>query len=229
MKTALRDLLSKVGVKRQLYPYRYWLAGLVALLALGTCLYMGFKTSLCVRNAVKELVFFSPLPAGQDFCIRFIHSVAKSPVEEWFKVQGGKILLDRTVYQDFGAGLPHEASTGQHMAFDDGVVTISGYNMPLPELTVRVGRVAEHILLLEQDEAPQTPLRGKARTVRAVPPDQDERQENARNGSTSALFASPRTTGKAFMAIPLQDMAPAGAALTFSVEACFWKYCAPRP
>lgn len=197
-------------------------AGLLALCLLGGLAYWGLKPALCVRNTTKELVFFSPLPQARDFCIRFIHSVAKSPVEEWFQVQDGKIILDRTVYQDFGAGLPHEASTGQRMEFRDGLVVISGYQMHLPDLTVRVGRVAEHSLLVEQGEGAEALFPAQ----RVLPARLTPRTE-ASQPAPPLLFLTPRTEGKAFIAVPLQDMAPAGAALTFSVERCFWNYCAP--
>lgn len=171
---------------------------------------------LCLRNAADELVFFSRVPASQAFCIRFIHSVAKSPVEEWFSVRNGDIVLDSTVYQDFGAGLPHESGVGQRMTFHDGLVRISGYNRSIPQLTVRVGRVAAHTLVLE-GVAPTSV--GSA----VLPVSADA------VGAQTQVFATPDTQDRTFTAIRLDALSPAGTALTFSVERCAGTYCAPIP
>lgn len=103
---------------------------------------------LRVRDTDGTLLLTAPLPHGAEFGIRFIHSVARSPVEEWFCAKDGNIALSRTIYKDFGAGLPHEALEGQRMVFADGHMEISGYTLLLPRLDVRVGRVAQHELLL---------------------------------------------------------------------------------
>lgn len=205
---------TKLKVQAPCWLCRSALLGVISIIAVASLAYWGVKPTLCVRNAAKELVLFSSLPAGQDFCIRFIHSVAKSPVEEWFYGQDGTIVLDRTVYQDFGAGLPHEAGVGQRMEFLDDVMQITGYDVALADLTVRVGRVAEHSLLLEQGIRHWTDFFWGDAIVQLATPHAD-------------FFATPRTEGKVFIAVPLRDLAPEGAALTFSVESCFWKYCAP--
>jgi hypothetical protein len=98
------------------------------------------------NKAVLRLVF----PDGARFGIRFIHSVAKSPVIDWFTARQGVLQLESTVYQDFGAGLPHSPEQGQSMEQRNGHVIISGYSMALPRFDVRVGRVAQHTLLLPE-------------------------------------------------------------------------------
>lgn len=103
---------------------------------------------LTVRNQSGEKIFSTPLPPEQEFGIRFVHSVALSPVEEWFTAEEGLLALRRTVYQDFGAGLPHEAGEGQRMSFTDGRIVLSGFTLKLAQIDVRVGRVAGHELLL---------------------------------------------------------------------------------
>ena len=89
-----------------------------------------------------------PLCSRGCFGIRYTHSVALSPVEDWFYAKGGTIFLDKTSYQDFGAGLPHSPEAGQRMQVGGGMVSISGYDRALPELVLRVGRVARHMLVL---------------------------------------------------------------------------------
>ncbi len=115
------------------------------------CLYIGgfYKQEwLFGRSAEGEVLVVSPLWGSRQFGILFTHSVALTPVEEWFDVQGNEIILLSTIYQDFGAGLPHDVENGQDMIVKDGKIYIHGYNMRLQRLPVRVGRIAKHKLLL---------------------------------------------------------------------------------
>lgn len=106
---------------------------------------------LVLRDSSGRELFSRPAPDGSEFAIRYRHSVALSPVEDWFSVSGGCIYLEKTVYQDFGAGLPHQPGPGQRMYTENGKVVISGYHMALPSFDVRVGRVANHTLLLPEE------------------------------------------------------------------------------
>lgn len=89
-----------------------------------------------------------PARDGEGFAIRYIHSVALTPVTDYFIIRDGKIFLDKTIYHDFGAGLPHAPEAGQQMKAGHGQISITGYNREIPELGVRVGRVADHRMLL---------------------------------------------------------------------------------
>ena len=106
---------------------------------------------LVLADSTGKELFSERLDADQQFAVRYIHSVAKSPVEDWFSIEGDTIFLEKTVYQDFGAGLPHEAGEGQIMDFGDGHISLSGFHRALPTFDLRVGRIANHTLLLEQD------------------------------------------------------------------------------
>ena len=108
----------------------------------------GGEGELCVRDAGGAVVAAWPMDEGQGFAIRYTHSVALTPVEDHFLIRDGVIRLDRTVYQDFGAGLPSAPEAGQHMSAGQGRIIMSGYDRPLPSFDVRVGRVAGHTLLL---------------------------------------------------------------------------------
>ena len=114
---------------------------------------------LVLRDSSGRELFSRPAPDGSEFAIRYRHSVALSPVEDWFSVSGGCIYLEKTVYQDFGAGLPHQPGPGQRMYTENGKVVISGYHMALPSFDVRVGRVANHTLLLPEEGGGQMAIR----------------------------------------------------------------------
>ncbi len=99
----------------------------------------------------QQRIYMAHLPENSRFCIRFKHSVALTPVEEWFVAQNGQVSLRSTVYEDFGAGLPHDAHNGREMNVVDGKVIITGYTLNMHTMYVRVGRVAEHELIVEKD------------------------------------------------------------------------------
>ena len=98
----------------------------------------------------EEKFRFSP-PDGR-FTIRFLHSWARSLVDEVFQVDAGNnIVLKETLYEDFGAGLPHEPEPGRpasSMTVENGKIHIRDINRIVSDLQIRVGRfVAAHTLL----------------------------------------------------------------------------------
>lgn len=106
--------------------------------------------ALTLSDVAGKTLFSCAAPEGFIFGIRYTHSVALSPVEDWFSVNNGVIFLEKTVYSDFGAGLPHDPGPGRRMRMVDGRIVISGYHTALPSFDLRVGRVAGHTLLLPQ-------------------------------------------------------------------------------
>lgn len=67
-------------------------------------------------------------------------------------------MLKETVYEDFGAGLPHEPEPGrprESMTVEDGKIYIRNIYRPVPNLQVRVGRwVAGHELIFNDTKVP---------------------------------------------------------------------------
>lgn len=103
---------------------------------------------LVIKNGNGEIVLAEKMKNGSAFAIRYIHSVALTPVTDYFVIKNNKIYLDKTVYKDFGAGLPSTPEKGQTMNVANGNVAISGYERELPRFDVRVGRIAQHTILL---------------------------------------------------------------------------------
>ena len=108
------------------------------------------QTRLLLHDQKGNLLYEYPLTEGACFGIRFIHSVAKSPVEDWFCQQNKKLFLEKTIYHDFGAGLPYKPEKGEQMTFGNGHIVISGIHREIPSFDQRVGRIAEHTLLYEE-------------------------------------------------------------------------------
>lgn len=114
------------------------------------CLLMAGQelATLIIENDLGERVYSVRVNPESGFAIRYTHSVALTPVTDYFLVSAGNIMLDKTIYRDFGAGLPHAPEGAQSMRTEGGQIIISGFNRVLPEFTVRVGRIAGHELLL---------------------------------------------------------------------------------
>ncbi len=154
--SARRGLRAEVGMRKN---FMYMPA---VLLCLCTLVWAGAARAaspqapddrLVLKNADGAELFSCLAPDGLAFGIRYIHSVAQSPVEDWFRVSQGMIFLEKTIYQDFGAGLPHNPGPGQTMSTGDGRIVISGYHKALPSFDVRVGRFARHTLLVPREGA----------------------------------------------------------------------------
>lgn len=116
-----------------------------------TICYASQNLELVLQDDKGKTLLAIPVKDGAEFAIRYIHSVAKTPVTDYFLVKNDGIYLDRTVYKDFGAGLPHNPEPGQTMRTENGQIIISGYDRKLPAFQVRVGRIAHHTLLLQNN------------------------------------------------------------------------------
>lgn len=88
------------------------------------------------------------ISARCGFAVQYTHSVALTPVTDFFRLHDQAIWLDRTEYQDFGAGLPHFPEGNQKMRQTGGKLIIENYNRKVSPFFIRVGRVANHNLLL---------------------------------------------------------------------------------
>lgn len=106
---------------------------------------------LVLEDESGQRLFDCPMQDNGCFGIRYVHSVAQTPVEDWFCIRQKQIHLEATIYQDFGAGLPHSAGEGQKMTFENGHIRLDGFQTLLPSFDVRVGRVARHTLLLPRN------------------------------------------------------------------------------
>lgn len=106
------------------------------------------RNELVLLNDKGDVLFSAPIAGDLPFAIRYIHSVAKTPVTDFFFIKNGEIYLESTVYSDFGAGLPTSPEEGQTMKTEGGEIIISGIDRRLGDFVLRVGRVAHHTLLL---------------------------------------------------------------------------------
>ncbi|MFO7665745.1 MAG: DUF1850 domain-containing protein [Desulfobacterales bacterium] len=110
-------------------------------------LFLPFITALEISDCkTRERLLLLRMQSGEEFTISFIHSVNRRPVYDTLRVENDHLVIVRSRYDSFGAGMP-ESSTGEgtlSIAKDGWLIWT--VNRSIPDVTVRVGWTAEHIL-----------------------------------------------------------------------------------
>lgn len=90
---------------------------------------------------------------GMDIHLRFIHSVQKTPVEEYLTVSDDRSSFDLlyTRYQSFGVGLPFLPTEGKLRQEGDYFI-MDGMGRHYPSLSLRPGLGTELTVWIEGDE-----------------------------------------------------------------------------
>jgi hypothetical protein len=154
---------------------RRWIAGLViAVAGAAGILFWPFVPALeIVDGRVGRVVFCARVQTGEEFVLSFVHSVNKRPVYDTLRVEADHLVIVKSRFDSFGAGMP-EASTpdGTLAIAEDGWLEWT-VNRPVPEITVRVGWVANHTLHIKDREIrladlaePGKPLTMRVRKIR---------------------------------------------------------------
>ena len=121
------------------------------------------KNELLLYNSeTNEIYRTFPVSEGTEFSVEFIHSVNKSPVKDVFVIRNEEIVVDRTIYSAFGAGVQTEIEEGQKLEYDkDGNMVVSGFNIVFPVVKYIVGTVYDHVLCIQGECISLTELCGK--------------------------------------------------------------------
>lgn len=142
-------------------------------LVLALPLLLWFATRPCIAVYVENGVLSSCLAdAGTEFSTRFIHSVQKTPVEEYFSVNDARngFILQKTRYQSFGVGLPFLETDGEFRREGDTFV-MDGMDRRMKEIQFRPGVSTELTLFFAGETIPlyeRIPL-GSLVTITIVP------------------------------------------------------------
>jgi hypothetical protein len=123
-----------------------WSIIIVGIIGAGL-LFLPFITALEISDfKTQRKLLVVCMRSGEEFTISFIHSVNRRPVYDTLRVESDHLVIVRSRYDSFGAGMP-ESSTGEGtlaVAKDGWLVWT--VNRPVPDITVRVGWTAEHML-----------------------------------------------------------------------------------
>ena len=129
--------------------------------------HMGTYLVLSNGNTGEEYARYR-MSQEEEFSITFIHSVNATPVTDVYTVdEEGDIWLRKTIYYDFGAGVPFDLNEGESLSYDEnGAMGISGIDREIPKFLIFVGTVSDHTLSLNGEEISLRDLCGRNAKVR---------------------------------------------------------------
>jgi len=131
---------------------------LVGALAVASVLHPRHLVLEITNLATGRPVLCAVMAEGEEFGISFIHSVNKRPVHDTLRAARDSLVIVRSRFDAFGAGMP-ETTTAQGVlrVAPDGWLEWT-VNRPVPEVVLRVGRVADHRLRLKARSLPLSEL-----------------------------------------------------------------------
>ena len=93
------------------------------------------------------------IPRDMTFSVKYIHSVERTPVWEIYSLNQDEIILEETIFQSYGAGLP-ATSPYDFDIVEDGF-RLYNINLKMTDLIYRTGAVrANHELLIGDKSYP---------------------------------------------------------------------------
>ena len=118
------------------------------------CILYIIRPVLLVESDGKVL-FTMTAKSGMQFSTHFIHSVQKTPVEEYFVVNEdcSGFILKSTRYQSFGVGLPFLESDGTFRREGDSFI-MDDLNRPIKILALRPGVGTELSITINGETLP---------------------------------------------------------------------------
>lgn len=123
--------------------FKFFLLSLLLITIIFSLFAFKVKTLQLIDFKKEEIIWQQQVKNKDKFNIEYLHSVARTPVIEFFEIKDGKILLTGTEYYSYGAGLPTEAGQGEYILKDDKFI-IKNINQYLPEILLRISDYAEH-------------------------------------------------------------------------------------
>lgn len=87
------------------------------------------------QGAVRALC----VPLGRSVVTSYIHSVERTPVEDWYRISSGFLHEWRTRTRSHNAGLPVDAGERGRFVYDKPWLVLEGSGAALTEIFLRVG------------------------------------------------------------------------------------------
>ena len=102
------------------------------------------------------------LPDDGAFSVRFIHSVNKSPVEEFYEARNTELFVTGCVYESLGAGVETQTQKEERMQIgEEGDLLYTGIERNVDPLIYIVGTKSDHELIIGGSRISLTALCGK--------------------------------------------------------------------
>ena len=135
---------------------RYWFGiGSVVAAALAVVFLYPERRVLEIRNANSgQVLLCADMADGEEFVLSFIHSVNKRPVYDTLRAARDHLVIVKSRFDAFGAGMPESSTEDGTLRVAEGGWLEWTTHRPVPDVVVRVGRVAEHALHLKGRSVP---------------------------------------------------------------------------
>ena len=112
----------------------------------------------------------------KEFYISFIHSVNRTPVNEYYSVSKDKLILEKTTFYSYGAGMPEIGEYGggePHIV--NGMVHLDNIHKEFEKFTYFSGTYANHSLNTDNGKIsfsklvnPQTPVTFEVKKISII-------------------------------------------------------------
>ena len=117
----------------------HWALAVAALLALAAGLIPLHGLEVRESGGTGRVVWLKRVAPGDTFTLSFIHSVEKSEVTDYFRIDDDhRIILYQTEFGSLNTGLPAVVSQGEVFERTDRGFRLSGLRRVLPEIQLQV-------------------------------------------------------------------------------------------
>ncbi|WP_171978785.1 DUF1850 domain-containing protein [Fictibacillus arsenicus] len=131
-------------------------------------LYPAFLGLIIEDGETGEWLAFMDIKPGEEFSIKYIHSIHRTPVlETYLTNEEGIIIQTEMRFEEFGVGMPSGATGTEVFTQKNGTYILSNMNRTFPLLDIRTGQIiANHTLLYDGHEYPFSSFSEKGSWVR---------------------------------------------------------------
>ncbi|WP_199616982.1 DUF1850 domain-containing protein [Paenibacillus alkalitolerans] len=146
-----------------------WLILFVTVVSAAVWLWASTIPALTIRQAADgRVVFQSPVDQGSRFSLVYIHSIHRTPVEEFFVInENRQIVLDSMVFESYGVGMPTSLEGSETFRMADGKMRIENIHRTLDSFDLRIGQVvADHKLRVRDQVIPLSQLSKPGSAIR---------------------------------------------------------------
>lgn len=99
------------------------------------------------NGKTNEIVYIDNVENVGEFAVSFRHSVNRTLVNEFIRIEGERFIVYKTTFYSYGAGMPeYNANSKEIITISDGVVQIENIDRELEGFTYLVGTYADHTL-----------------------------------------------------------------------------------
>lgn len=124
----------------------------LAMVVIGSLLFCPIQLALTITDdSSGKLVFAAPVQPGDSFSIQFIHSVHRTPINEFYQIsEDHNMILSKVMYETYGVGNPSDITPGEKFYMENGKLVIEGMDRVMDSILLRIGQVrADHQLIIQ--------------------------------------------------------------------------------